>query len=164
MPEPLPDDASPSVATPDPSRSAASSPGLDPEYANSNRNLATGLAGTSFAILTFALFFLYDRYESGVFNPVLFQVTIADLLAAVFSFGYSGAHFYWLMEETLVHDPRAPAHLRAGDVYFILGLILLMIGPALILFTAELDYLGAFAFALWVGILYLVLRGGRRSH
>lgn len=149
---------------PPPSVHPPDSPVFDPEYANSNRGLATGLAGTSIAILTFAMFFLYDRAQSGAFDPLLFQLTIADLLAATFFFGYSGTFFYWLMEADLVHDTLAPRHLRWGDVSFVLGLACLMVGPALILFTARLPVLGAMALVLWIGLLLLVFRGGRRSH
>lgn len=164
LPGPLPEDAPPSAAVPTPDPPAPSPVWLDPEYANSNRGLATGLAGTSIAILTFAMFFLYDRVETGAFDLLLFQITIGDLLVATFLFGYEGTFFYWLIEADLIHDPRAQRLLRFGDVCFILGLAFLMIGPSLVLFTARLPYLGAIALVLWIGLLLIVLRGGRRSH
>ena len=46
---------------------------LDIAEANVNRNIT--LAGTSVAIFTFLLFFLYPRYLSGDINTVLFQFT-----------------------------------------------------------------------------------------
>ncbi len=38
------------------------------EFANSNRSLATVLGGTCLTIMTFSLFFLYDRAVSGEFD------------------------------------------------------------------------------------------------
>jgi len=50
------------------------------------------LVGTSIAILTFLLFFLYPRSLSGEVNPALFQTTITVILAAIFSFGASALY------------------------------------------------------------------------
>ena len=41
----------------------------DFEYAKSRRSLAVGLGGTSLAILTFFLFFGYDRAVNGQIDP-----------------------------------------------------------------------------------------------
>ncbi len=144
--------------------SAESDPVYDRDYANSNRGLATGLSGSSVAIFTFAMFFLYDRAESGVFDPLLFKITVAVLLAAVFFFGFSGIFFFWLLEEAPTQGPRALRRIRAADVSFVLGLACMMIGPALILFTARLPDLGALGVAFWLAMLVLVLGGGRRAH
>ena len=148
----------------EPTESAESSPAYDREYANSNRSLATGLAGSSVAIFTFAMFFLYDRAQSGVFDPLLFQVTVAVLLAAIFFFGFAGIFFYWLLEDDMMPGPRAARRIQAADVFFVLGLACMMIGPALILFTARLPDLGALGVAFWLAMVVLVLGGGRRSH
>lgn len=142
---------------------SAGPPIYNPEYMSSNRGLATGLAGTTVAVLTFAMFFMYDRVQSGAFDSVLFQLTIADLLAGTFLFGYSGTCFFWLMAADLTHDARARRYLLSGDVCFVLGLACLMIGPALIMFTARLPVLGGFALVLWIGLILFVFRGGRRS-
>ena len=50
---------------------------LDRELAISNVNRAASLIGSSMAIFTFLLFFLYPRFSSGQIDPVLFQVTLA---------------------------------------------------------------------------------------
>lgn len=128
------------------------------EAANSNRGLTVGLAGTSVAILTFGLFFLYDRAQSGVFDPILFRITVADLVASVFVVGYSGVFFYWQMEALLRRLPKAARYQWWGDRLFVVGLLLLMVAPALILFTARLPDVGALALVMWLGLLLLLLR------
>jgi hypothetical protein len=50
------------------------------EIANANVNRNITLAGTSVAIFTFLLFFLFDRYLSGVINAILFQLTLAIIV------------------------------------------------------------------------------------
>lgn len=128
------------------------------EHATSNRGLTVGLAGTSVAILTFALFFLYDRSESGAFNPLLFRITVADLVSALFVLGYSGTYFYWQMEALLREPSKAGRYQWWADRLFVLGLMLLMAAPFLILFTTGLWDVGAMALALWLVLLLLVSR------
>src|SRR5689334_11938695 len=55
------------------------------DIANSNVNRNITLAGTSIAIFTFLLFFLYPRYSSGEISPVLFQLTLAVIVSVIFS-------------------------------------------------------------------------------
>ncbi len=127
-------------------------------HANSNRGLTVGLAGTSVAILTFALFFLFDRSQSGVFDPLLFRVTVGDLIASMFVLGYSGTCFYWQMEALLRRPSRAAGYQWWGDRLFALGLMLLLGAPFLILITARLWDVGTLAFVLWLGMLLLLAR------
>ncbi len=126
-------------------------PGL--EYADSNRGLTVGLAGTCVAILTFALFFLYDRSQSGSFDPFLFRVTLDVIIGCLFMFAYSGTLFYWQMEALRRRDERAVVYEQWGAWLFVAGLLLLLAAPALILFTARLNDVGSMAFALWIGML-----------
>ena len=46
------------------------------DLAATNVNRSYSLAGTSIAIFTFLLFFLYPRYVSGGLNAFLFQATL----------------------------------------------------------------------------------------
>ena len=62
------------------------------QIALSDRSMIGTLVGTSIAILTFLLFFLYPRSLSGEVNPALFQTTITVILAAIFSFGASALY------------------------------------------------------------------------
>jgi hypothetical protein len=128
------------------------------EHANSNRGLTVGLAGTSVAILTFALFFLFDRSQSGVFDPLLFRITVGDLVSSMFVLGYSGTCYYWQMEALLRRPSRAAGYQAWADSLFVLGLMLLLAAPFLILITARLWDVGALALALWLVMLLLVAR------
>src|SRR6266699_1880230 len=65
---------------------------LDIAEANVNRNIT--LAGTSVAIFTFLLFFLYPRYFSGEINSVLFQFTLAIIVSVIFSLVISALYYY----------------------------------------------------------------------
>ncbi len=128
------------------------------EAANSNRGLTVGLVGTSVAILTFGLFFLYDRAESGVFSPTLFRIAMGDLVASMFVVGYAGIFFYWQMEAFVRHPSKAATYQWWADRLFVLGLALLMAAPALILFTARLLDVGILALVLWLVMLVMLAR------
>jgi hypothetical protein len=47
------------------------------------------LAGTSIAIFTFMLFFMYPRFVNGEINALLFQTTLVVMGVATFSFVFS---------------------------------------------------------------------------
>ena len=64
------------------------------ELAASNVNRAYSLAGTSIAIFTFMLFFLYPRFENGAINALLFQATLVVMGVATFSFVLASLHYY----------------------------------------------------------------------
>src|SRR5205809_6301622 len=62
------------------------------DIANSNVNRNITLAGTSVAIFTFLLFFLYPR--SGEINAILFQFTLAIIVSVIFSLVISALYYY----------------------------------------------------------------------
>jgi hypothetical protein len=64
------------------------------EIANSNVNRNITLAGTSVAIFTFVLFFLYPRYRTGDIDPSLFQFTIAVIVSVIFCLVISVLYYY----------------------------------------------------------------------
>ena len=64
------------------------------DIANGNINRNITLAGTSVAIFTFLLFFLYPRYLSGEINGVLFQFTLAIIVSVIFSLVISALYYY----------------------------------------------------------------------
>ncbi len=130
--------------------------------ARSNRDVTVGLSGTCAAVLTFALFFLFDRTRSGEADMLLFQVTLADLVLAEALLGYGGTCYAWQVAALRQHR-RADALERWGDVFLGLGMLALSLAPALILFTVDLTVVGAIAFVTWIAIpIALVLRGRRR--
>ncbi len=131
--------------------------GLD--LANSNRAMASGLGGTSVAILTFALFFLYSGALNGQFDPSLFRLTMGAIVACLFLFSYAAIYYYRLMDALERRESRATALLRRADVTFLLGLVLLTVTPVLVLLTARLWDVGLFSLVLWLGVLLLLVRG-----
>src|SRR5438445_9030313 len=71
-------------------------PTVGNEIANLYVSRVVTLVGTSIAIFTFLLFFLYPRFASGEIDPVLFQVTLIVIGVAIFSLVYAGLYFYTL--------------------------------------------------------------------
>ena len=53
---------------------------LDLDLAAANVNHAGTLVGSTIAVFTFLLFFLYPRYHSGQIDSVLFQVTLTIIV------------------------------------------------------------------------------------
>src|SRR6266571_4427406 len=113
-------------------------PSIDVQTAKENRALAVGLGGTCLAILTFLLFFLYPRWVSGEVNPVLFRGTLAGIVLCLFLFVYAALFYYWFLICHWNNDPRGDTYFERGDRFVMLGLILLVVEPAFILFTINL--------------------------
>src|SRR5437016_3539396 len=59
---------------------------LDLDLAASNVNRAGTVLGSTIAVFTFLLFFLYPRYSSGQIDPVLFQITLTIIVLTILSF------------------------------------------------------------------------------
>ena len=110
------------------------------DLANSNANRDITMAGTSIAIFTFLLFFMYPRYQSGEINGVLFQVTLAVIVTVTFSLVISATYYYG----TTLGMNRPPAGTRRffgkADAAWVVGFGLLLLEPSLILFTVNLPY------------------------
>src|SRR5207245_11756895 len=70
---------------------------VDRELATANVDRAAFLTGSSMAIFTFLLFFLYPRFSSGEINPILFQVTLTVIVLTIFSFSFSGLYYYQIL-------------------------------------------------------------------
>lgn len=71
-------------------------PKVGNETANLDVSRVVTLVGTSIAIFTFLLFFLYPRFSSNEIDPILFQVTLIVIGLAIFSLVYAGLFFYTL--------------------------------------------------------------------
>ncbi len=67
---------------------------LDIDLAASNVNRAYTLVGSTIAVFTFVLFFLYPRFSTGEIDPVLFQVTLTVVVLTIVSFSLSGLFYY----------------------------------------------------------------------
>jgi hypothetical protein len=127
---------------------------LDIANANVNRNIT--LAGTSVAIFTFLLFFLYDRYLSGEINAVLFQFTLAIIVSVIFSLVNSATYYYGTALSLSLPPGMTSATFGKAEAYWLVGYSLLLLEPALILFTVgNLLAVGLYALVLWLSYLYL---------
>jgi len=128
----------------------------DVAAANVNRSYA--LAGTSIAIFTFTLFFLYPRFTSGEANALLFQATIVVLGVATFSFVFATLYYYAFSLGDRFDDAERSRRARRGDRFWLLGYTSLFLAPNLILFSIGLVVVGSVWLALWLVYLVFVIR------
>ncbi len=117
------------------------------DIANSNVNRNITLAGTSVAIFTFLLFFLYPRYFSGDIDPILFQFTLAIIVSVIFSLVVSATYYYGTTLRTAIFGK--------AEAFWLIGYSLLLLEPSLILFTVKLPAVALYALVLWFSYLYL---------
>jgi hypothetical protein len=124
--------------------------------ANDNRSLTAGLAGTCIAILTFVMFFLFDRWKHGEVNDLLFQWAVLNIVASMFLVSVSSMNFWLVMEALKSNHPRPGKYQRRAEVTFASSWVLLLLEPTLIFAAVGLVYATAVAFALWlVGTILL---------
>jgi len=124
------------------------------DLASTNVNRTYTLAGTSIAIFTFTMFFLYPRFLSGEADPRLFQATIVVMGLATFSFVFATFSYYCASVCRESGDREHARYSRRGDCFWLLGYTLLFLAPTLILFTIGLRAVGGVWLALW--LVYLV--------
>jgi hypothetical protein len=120
------------------------------EYANENRQATINLGGTGVAILTFLLIFLYGRFSSGGVDGLLFRITLASVVISIFLLGISGSYYYFLIEALERRQSTTAPLLMRADTCFVGGVFLLLLEPALILFTLQIYDIGTLAAILWV--------------
>ena len=125
------------------------------DIANSNVNRNITLAGTSVAIFTFLLFFLYPRYSSGDINPVLFQFTLAIIVSVIFSLVISATYYYGTTLTLSLPDGQGTPIFGKAEAFWLMGYSLLLLEPSLILFTVNLLAVALYALVLWLSYLYL---------
>jgi hypothetical protein len=131
---------------------------MDDGLATSNVNRSYSLAGTSIAIFTFTMFFLYPRFASGEANALLFQATLIVMGVATFSFVFATIYYYCCSLGGRVGDAERTVYSRRGDRFWLLGYTLLFLAPSLILFTVRLRAAGSVWLALWLVYLLFVIR------
>ena len=85
------------------------------QEAISNRSLTAGLAGTSIAILTFVMFFLYDRWWRGEINNLLFQWAVLNIVVSVFLISLASMNFWFVMEALRSNHPAPAKYLRRAE-------------------------------------------------
>ena len=125
------------------------------DIANSNVNRNITLAGTSVAIFTFLLFFLYPRYLSGEINAILFQFTLAIIVSVIFSLVISATYYYGTTLTLSLPDGQGTAIFGKAEAFWLIGYSLLLLEPSLILFTVNLSAVALYALVLWFSYLDL---------
>ena len=123
------------------------------DIANSNVNRNITLAGTSVAIFTFLLFFLYPR--SGEINSILFQFTLAIIVSVIFSLVISALYYYGTALTLTLRPDQATTIFGKAEAFWLVGYSLLLLEPSLILFTVNLIAVGLYGLVLWFSYLYL---------
>ena len=108
------------------------------DVAGANLNRTWSLAGTSIAIFTFTLVFLYPRFYSGEIDPLLFQAALIVIGLSVFSFVFSGVYYYTLTVARSFGIEKPEETRQRGDTFWIVGFSLLVLEPTLILLSVAL--------------------------
>ena len=128
------------------------------DLAAANVNRSYSLAGTSIAIFTFMLFFLYPRFTSGEIDALLFQATLVVMGVATFSFVLASLYYYCCSLGAAIGAAELATFSRRGDRFWLVGYTLLFLDPSLILFSIRLRGVGAAWLALWLVYLLFVIR------
>lgn len=128
------------------------------ELAAANVNRSYSLAGTSIAIFTFMLFFMYPRFLNGEINPLLFQAALVVMGVATFSFVFASFYYYFASAGSRIDDAERALYSRRADCFWLLGYTLLFLDPSLILFAIRLHVVAAAWFALWLVFLLVMIR------
>jgi hypothetical protein len=134
------------------------------ELAGANVNRTYSLAGTSIAIFTFTLFFMYPKFANGDVHPVLFQIPLVVMGFATFSFVLASICYYTASAAGRVGEAERTVHSRRGDSLWLLGYSLLFLSPSLILFAVRLPVVASVWLGLWLTYLIFMTRTFPRLH
>jgi hypothetical protein len=127
------------------------------DLASANANRAYSMAGTSIAIFTFMLVFLYPRFESGQLDSLLFQSALVVMGLATFASVVASFHYYGAALEARLDEPTRAMLGRRGDLFWFVGYSLLFLAPCLVLFGIGLVVVGGVWLALWIGYMVFAL-------
>jgi hypothetical protein len=130
---------------------------LDLDLAAANVNRAGTLGGSTIAVFTFLLFFLYPRYSSGQIDPVLFQLTLTIIIMTILTFSLSGLYYYRIGVLKL-NTAKKRASMQRGALFWLFGTLFVILEPALILFTVGLVAVGVVALIAWLLYTLVTLR------
>jgi hypothetical protein len=133
----------------------------DLDLAAANVNRAGTLLGSTLAVFTFLLFFLYPRFSSGQIDPILFQVTLTVIVLTILSFSLCGIFCYRIGVLKMSNAERQTS-MRVGALMWIVGTIFVGLAPALILFTVGLNVVGSVALIAWLLYTFITLRDSKR--
>jgi hypothetical protein len=139
------------------------------DLAAANVNRSYQLAASCIAIFTFLLFFLYPRFVSGEIEAWPYQATLIAAGVATFSFAFASFYYYGASLDGPIEDAVRLQDSRRGDLFWLLGCVLLFLVPSLTLFTVGLLAVAVPWFALWLIYVLFVIRNfprvqaGRKS-
>lgn len=134
---------------------------LDLDLAAANVNRAGTLLGSTIAVFTFLLFFLYPRFSSGQIDPILFQVTLIVIVLTILSFSLCGI-FCYRIGVLKMSEAERQSSMRIGALMWIVGTLFVVLEPALILFTVGLSVVGFVALIAWLLYTFVTLRDSKR--
>jgi hypothetical protein len=133
----------------------------DLDLASANVNRAGALLGSTIAVFTFLLFFLYPRYLSGEIDPVLFQVMLTVVVLTILSFSLC-IIFCYRIGVLEMGSAEKESSMKWGALTWIIGTLFIVLEPPLILFTIGLTLVGIIALIAWLLYTLVVLRDANR--
>ena len=130
------------------------------ELAAANVTRSYSLGGTSIAIFTFMLFFMYPRFLRDEINRLGFQAALVVMGVATFSFVFASLYYYYYGASLggRIGDADRALYARRGDRFWLVGYTMLFLVPTLILYTIGFIAVGSVWFALWLVYLLFVFR------
>jgi hypothetical protein len=134
---------------------------LDLDLAAANVNRAGTVLGSTIAVFTFLLFFLYPRYSSGQIDPVLFQITLTAVVLTILSFSLCIV-FCYRIGVLKMSSAEKHTSMQSGTLLWLVGTLFLVLEPALILFTIGLMAVGFGALIGWLLYTFFTLRDAKR--
>lgn len=121
------------------------------------------LVAISLAIFTFLLFFSNSASPSQV-HSISFEASLGLVIAAVFSFGVAGLYNFVLVYSAPARHAKMRSHQQRAEVFFGLGLAILLLEPTLILFTLDFAILAFVSLAFFFAYMILYLYETRTVH
>jgi hypothetical protein len=133
----------------------------DLDLAAANVNRAGTLVGSTIAVFTFLLFFLYPRFLVGEIDPALFQATLTVVVLTILSFSLCILFCYRIGVLKMSTIERQTS-MQLGALLWIIGTLFLLLEPALILFTIGLTAVGVIALGAWLLYTFFTMRDATR--
>src|SRR5207249_5947498 len=101
--------------------------------------------------------------EKPEIDPILFHATLIVIGVAIFYLVYAGLYFYTLTLPYSLNPAESAAIQRRGDLFWLVGYLVLLLEPTLILLTVGLLIVALVWLALWLSYIYLTLHEYRKA-
>lgn len=121
------------------------------------------LVAISLAIFTFLLFFSTSASSSQV-HSIFFESSLGLVIAAVFSFGIAGLYNFVMIFSAPARHVKLQAHRQRAELFFGLGLAILLLEPSLILFTLNFPTLALVSLVFFIGYMFVYMYETRTVH